>query len=100
MSARVHTREACARSLLTEADDTNTGGNPVAVLGYSYWDSRFGLDPGVLNQPIIINGFPMTIVGVAQKGFGSGVAQLCEATGQTGHGSERRRVVYPAESLE
>src|SRR4051812_43797162 len=57
--------------LFSDADDITIGGHPVAVLGYNYWDSRFGRDPGGLNQPIMINGYPMTIVGVAQKGFGS-----------------------------
>ena len=55
--------------LLTEDDDRTPGGGPVVVLGYSYWTSKFNNDPSVLNQQIIVNGFPMTIVGVAQKGF-------------------------------
>src|SRR5258706_5620430 len=55
--------------LLTEDDDRTPGGSPVAVLGYTYWTSKFNADPSVLNQQLIVNGFPMTIVGVAQKGF-------------------------------
>jgi hypothetical protein len=39
------------------------------VLSHAYWQSRFGLDPGVLNQSIIVNGQTMTIVGVAERGF-------------------------------
>ncbi|MBS1855618.1 MAG: ABC transporter permease [Acidobacteria bacterium] len=57
--------------LLTEDDDRTAGGSPVAAVSYYYWESRFGRDPSVLNQPIIVNGYPITIVGVAQKGFGS-----------------------------
>jgi predicted permease len=57
--------------LLGEDDDRIFGGHPVAVLSYRYWDSRFGLDPAVLNQTIAINGYPMTIVGVAAKSFTS-----------------------------
>ena len=57
--------------LLGEDDDRTPGGSPVAVLSYAYWEARFGLDPSVLNQPVAVNGYPMTIVGVAQKGFGS-----------------------------
>src|SRR6202020_1587164 len=34
-----------------------------------YWISRFAGDISVLNQTMIVNGYPMTIVGVAQKGF-------------------------------
>ena len=55
--------------LFTEDDDTAPGGHPVVVLGYSYWASRFGADVSTLNQTMIVNGYPMTIVGVAQKGF-------------------------------
>jgi predicted permease len=58
--------------LFTQADDTTPGGHPVAVLGHGYWVRRFGSDPTVLNQPVTINGHPMTIVGVAAPRF-SGV---------------------------
>jgi predicted permease len=57
--------------LFTEDDDRTPGGHPLAILGYSYWVSSFGGDVGVLNQRINVNGYPMTIVGVAQKGFAS-----------------------------
>jgi predicted permease len=52
-----------------EADDRDIGGHPLVVLSYAYWTSRFGADPGMLNQTMIVNGRAMTIVGVAQKGF-------------------------------
>jgi putative ABC transport system permease protein len=57
--------------LFAEDDDRNdgAGGRPVAVLSYNYWTSRFGADVSALNQTIIVNGYPLTIVGVAQKGF-------------------------------
>ena len=46
------------------SDDRTIGESHVVVLSHAYWQSRFGLDPGVLNQPIIVNGQTMTIVGV------------------------------------
>jgi hypothetical protein len=55
--------------LLTPADDQTIGGHFVAVLSYTYWDTKLGHDPSVLNQPIVVNGQSMTIVGVAPKGF-------------------------------
>lgn len=55
--------------LLSPADDSVLGEPYVAVLSHAYWESRFGKDPGVLNQTMIINGQAMTIVGVAQDGF-------------------------------
>ncbi len=55
--------------LLTADDDKNIGGHFVAVLSYDYWRNRFELNPNVLNQPLVINGQAMTIVGVAPRGF-------------------------------
>src|SRR5437867_7603 len=55
--------------LLGPEDDRTIGESHVVVLSHAYWQSRFGLDPGVLNQPIIVNGQTMTIVGVAERGF-------------------------------
>ena len=57
--------------VFNQDDDRTPGGHPLAVLGYQYWSQRFGSDPSVLNQTIMVNGYPLTIVGVAQKGFGS-----------------------------
>jgi predicted permease len=51
------------------ADDKTPGGHPVAVLGYGYWQRRFAGDPSVLNQTLVVNGHPLTIVGVAAPGF-------------------------------
>jgi predicted permease len=51
------------------ADDQTPGAHPIAVLSHGYWIRRFGGDPGVLNQTIIVNGHPLTIVGVSAPGF-------------------------------
>jgi predicted permease len=58
-----------AGRLLTPDDDRAPGESHVVVLGYTYWQTRFGADPGVVGQPLIVNGQTMTIVGVAPKGF-------------------------------
>jgi predicted permease len=55
--------------LLTPSDDQNIGAHPVAVLGYSYWETKLASDRSVIGQPISINGVPFTIVGVAPEGF-------------------------------
>jgi predicted permease len=52
-----------------ESDDVNPGEHTVVVLSYDYWESRLGKDPAVLNSTLIVNGYPMTIVGVAARGF-------------------------------
>jgi predicted permease len=55
--------------LLSPADDQNIGANFVTVLSYSFWQTHFGSDPGVVGRAITVNGQSMTIVGVAPRGF-------------------------------
>jgi predicted permease len=55
--------------LLDPNDDRAPGESHVVVLSYEYWQSRFALDPGILNQPLIVNGQEMTVVGVAPRDF-------------------------------
>src|SRR5262245_47326239 len=57
------------RRLLEPADEKAPGEARVVVLSYNYWRSRFNESATVLNQLLIVNGQPMTIVGVAPKGF-------------------------------
>ena len=55
--------------LLGPGDDRSIGESPVAVLSHGWWQSRFGADPNVLNETIIVNGQSLTIVGVAPRNF-------------------------------
>ena len=57
--------------MLVASDDVVLDANPVAVLSFSYWQRRFGADPAVLKQSILINGRPFTVLGVAPPGFHS-----------------------------
>ena len=50
-------------------DDQVYEGHPVVVLSYDYWTSRFARDPTVIGKSILVNSFPMTIVGVSAAGF-------------------------------
>jgi predicted permease len=45
------------------------GADPIVVLGYAYWQRRYGGDPGVVGRKISVDGHSVTIVGVAPKGF-------------------------------
>lgn len=56
--------------LLGPNDDRAIGESHVVVLTHAYWRTRFNADPGALNDTLIVNGQPMTIVGVAPEGFG------------------------------
>jgi predicted permease len=55
--------------LLQPGDDKVPGESRVVVLGHDYWQRRFGADPNVLNQAMVVNGQTLTIVGVAARGF-------------------------------
>ena len=55
--------------LFTPSDETAPGENTVAVLSFNYWSRQFGADPSILNKPLTVNGVPLTVVGVARKGF-------------------------------
>jgi putative ABC transport system permease protein len=56
--------------LFLPADDVPNS-SPVVVLSFNYWKRQFGSDPGVINQTLLINAIPFTIVGVAPPGFHS-----------------------------
>ena len=45
------------------------GKDPYIVLGYSYWQKKFGGDPSVVGKQALIDGQEVTIIGVAPKGF-------------------------------
>jgi predicted permease len=55
--------------LLQPSDDELLGAHSVAVLSHDYWQSRLGGDPGVLNRTMHVDGQPVTVVGVAPRGF-------------------------------
>ena len=55
--------------VFTPDDDRIPDGHPIAVLSHQYWIERFGGDPSVLGAKLLVNGFPMTVVGVSQAGF-------------------------------
>jgi putative ABC transport system permease protein len=51
------------------AEDRTPEGSPVAVLGYNYWQSRYGGRADVLGKSISLGRKIYTIVGVAPRGF-------------------------------
>lgn len=50
-------------------EDDLPGATPVTVLAYEYWVSRYGADPNLPGQIILLNNEPYTIVGVAGPEF-------------------------------
>ena len=55
--------------LFSREDDQHLGADFLAVLSYKYWETRLGRDQGILGQTLIVNGQPLTIIGVAPRGF-------------------------------
>ncbi len=45
-------------------EDIDTGNQLVAVVTHGFWTRRFGADPGVVGQPVTLNGNPFTLLGV------------------------------------
>jgi putative ABC transport system permease protein len=60
-----------AAGRLIGPDDVHIGYHaPVAVVSWSFWKSRFDLDPGIIGKKIVVgDDAPLTIIGVAQRGF-------------------------------
>lgn len=61
--------KAVVGRVLTDADDRNLGGHPVAVISYGWWTSRFSRDASIVGKTLTIEGTVYTIVGVAPPGF-------------------------------
>jgi predicted permease len=59
---------AYAGRLLKPADDVR-GAAPVAVMSFSAWEQKFGCDPSVVDASFLVNGQPVTVVGIAPPGF-------------------------------
>jgi predicted permease len=61
---------AHAGRLIRPDDDAAPGASPVVVVSHAFWTSRLGGDPAAIGQSVRVNGFPFTVVGVAERGFG------------------------------
>ena len=55
--------------LLNSADDAGPGKGPVAMISEGYWAARFGRSRAVLGNSFVLNGVPLTIVGVLPAQF-------------------------------
>jgi predicted permease len=55
--------------LFLPAEGEAGGKDPYVVLGYTYWQRRFGGDPGIVGKQALVDGQEATIIGVAPKEF-------------------------------
>ena len=55
--------------LLQPSEGEVEGADPVVVLSYRYWKQRFGSDPSIVGKKALLDGHPVTIVGIGPEGF-------------------------------
>src|SRR5207248_784569 len=62
-------KPALGRVFNSQEDDQIYQGHPVVVLSYDYWVTRFARDSAVVGRKILVNDYPMIVVGVSAEGF-------------------------------
>jgi putative ABC transport system permease protein len=62
-----------AGRLFTTQDETAKNANPVTVLSYDYWRTRFSASRDIIGQTILINGHSFAVIGVAPEHFDSAI---------------------------
>lgn len=62
-------KPAIGRVFNSAEDDQVYKGHPVVALSYDYWMTRFAGDRNIVGKKVLINNYPMTIVGVSAPGF-------------------------------
>jgi predicted permease len=55
--------------VFTDEDDRTPGAHPLAVLSYDLWRSRYDSEPAIVGEKILVAEQPMTVIGVAARGF-------------------------------
>jgi predicted permease len=55
--------------LIYGAETEKRGTENVVVLGNDYWKKRFNGDPSIVGQQVKMNGYSVTVIGVAPAGF-------------------------------
>jgi len=70
-----------AMGRLLARDDDQRGAPLVAVISDGWWARQFERAPEVVGQTILVNGVPVTIVGVSPRGFvGTNVGTIADMT--------------------
>jgi macrolide transport system ATP-binding/permease protein len=61
---------------LSPSDDVAPGQHPVAVIGDTLWRQTFSADPAIIGKTIFLNGYPLTVVGVAAPEFNGTIVSM------------------------
>ncbi len=57
------------RGRVYSAREGDPGGEAVVLLGFGYWQRRFGADPSIVGRTLSLNGHPVTVIGVTPEAF-------------------------------
>jgi predicted permease len=50
-------------------EEDRPGAAPVAIISYGLWQRRFGGSPSAVGRPLVFDGNPYTVIGIAPAGF-------------------------------
>src|SRR6202521_2442573 len=50
-------------------DDDKPAASPVVVLSHRVWQTTYGSDPSVVGSTFVVEGHPLTVIGIAPAGF-------------------------------
>jgi len=84
--------------LIVPSEGKTPGADPVLVLAYSYWKTRFGGDPDIVGRKVSLDGHPFTIIGVTPEDF-HGTNSLIEAQGFLPYGMSSIESFYPPDFM-
>ncbi len=54
---------------IIQGEGETPNADPVIVLSYDYWRTRFNSDPSVIGRKVLVDGEPVTVIGVTPKDF-------------------------------
>jgi hypothetical protein len=61
-------RPAAGR-LIDRSDDLQPGAHPVVVVSYHYWQNTLGGAQDMVGRKVLVNNYPMTVIGIAPATF-------------------------------
>jgi putative ABC transport system permease protein len=86
--------------LFSDEDDRREGGHPVAVISHAFWQRYFGGREDIVSEQVLLNGIPMTIIGVAPSEFtGAMTGQAPDVYITLAMRKQIRPVVYASDRL-
>lgn len=84
-----------AGRFILPSEGATPGADPVIVLSYAYWTSRFGRDPAIIGSKAAVNGQPVTVIGIAPPDF-HGPDQFLDTQGYLPMGMKTLEAGLPA----